>query len=227
MEIDSNPEHGSLDHINTWVFDLDNTLYSSTSRLFDQISERIGQFIAQNLNVALTEAKIIQKSYFHNHGTTLRGLMLEHNVDAKYFLDYVHNIDFSPLKIDETLNKALYSLNGKKIIFTNADVSYSRKVLSHIGISHHFEEIYDIAAANYIPKPYQEAYDIFFKKYDFQPDRSIFFEDILRNLGPAKKMGMTTVWIKNNDLWELPGNEGIIPDYQTDDLPKWLTSLKQ
>ena len=211
-----------LSHVNTWIFDLDNTLYPSTSRLFDQIDVRIGQFIAQLFNVDELEARKIQKTYFREHGTTLNGLMTQHGMEPEEFLDFVHNIDFSPLKPSAELEAALNRLPGRKLIFTNADVPYSRKVLARLKISHHFEHIYDIAAANYVPKPYPEAYDLLIKRFEIDPQKSIFFEDIARNLVPAAARGMTTVWVRGDDNWVLPGNDEAKPDYETDDLVAWL-----
>ena len=225
MSTDTKPPKGGLDHIETWVFDLDNTLYPATSRLFDQISDRIGAYVARHFDLPLDEAKRVQKNYFHNYGTTLRGMMLEHKIDPTEFLAYVHDIDFSPLKREERLNEALHRLEGRKIVFTNADTPYARKVMAQLGIDHHFEEIYDIAAADYVPKPYQEAYDLFIERHAFAPERAIFFEDIVRNLGPAGEMGMVTVWVQNDGTWALPGNEGVTPDYQTDNLPEWLHAV--
>ena len=157
-----------LSHVNTWIFDLDNTLYPAKCRLFDQIDARIGQFIAQLFKVGVLEARKIQKNYFREHGTTLNGLMTQHGMAPEKFLDFVHDIDFSPLEPSAGLEAALDRLPGRKLIFTNADVPYSRKVLARLGIGHHFEHIYDIAAANYVPKPYPEAYDLLIKRFGIE-----------------------------------------------------------
>jgi len=216
------PIRADLSHIDTWLFDLDNTLYSATSRLFDQIDVRIGEFISQLFDVDTTEARKIQKSYFREHGTTLRGLMDEHDMAPEKFLEYVHDIDFSPLEPREGLNEALTALPGRKLIFTNADVPYSRKILDRLGVAHHFEHVYDIAAANYVPKPFPAAYDVLIERHEVNPKSSIFFEDIARNLVPAAALGMTTVWVRGDENWELPGNEEAKPDYVTTNLVAWL-----
>ncbi|MBJ27112.1 MAG: pyrimidine 5'-nucleotidase [Alphaproteobacteria bacterium] len=225
MSIKNHPKYKLLDEIETWVFDLDNTLYPSNSKLFDQVSKRIGLYISKNLNIPITEARIVQKDFFHKYGTTLRGLMLEHKINPDEFLAYVHDIDFSTLSLANDLDNALNNIDGRKIVFTNADSSYASKVLIQLGLENHFSEIFDIVAADYIPKPNPEAYKIFIKKHDFDPNTAIFFEDILRNLGPAKEMGMTTVWIKNNDTWALPGSDGVEAHYQTKNLGVWLNSI--
>ena len=204
-----------LAHVDTWIFDLDNTLYPSTSRLFDQIDMRIGEFIAQRFNIDSQEARKIQKSYFREHGTTLNGLMTEHDMAPEEFLDYVHDIDFSPLEASTGLEAALAALPGRKLIFTNADVPYSRKVLACLGVAHHFEHVY-------VPKPYPAAYDTLIERHEIKPSTAIFFEDIARNLVPAAALGMTTVWVRGDDNWVLPGNEDAKPDYETNDLVAWL-----
>ena len=211
-----------LSHVDTWIFDLDNTLYPSTSRLFDQIDLRIGQFIAQRFDVDSQEARKIQKSYFREHGTTLNGLMTEHDMAPEEFLDYVHDIDFSPLEPSAGLEAALAALPGRKMIFTNADVSYARKVLVRLGVAHHFEHVFDITAAKYVPKPFPAAYEALVQRHEIEPKATIFFEDIARNLVPAAALGMTTVWVRGDDNWVLPGNEDAKPDYETTDLVAWL-----
>ena len=222
MKTSARPIRTDLAHVDTWIFDLDNTLYPSTSRLFDQIDVRIGEFIAERFDVDSQEAHRIQKSYFREHGTTLNGLMTEHDMAPKEFLDYVHDIDFSPLEPSAGLEAALTALPGRKLIFTNADVPYSRKVLACLGVAHHFEHVYDIAAANYVPKPFPAAYDTLIERHEIEPAASIFFEDIARNLVPAAALGMTTVWVRGDDNWALPGNEDAKPDYETNDLVAWL-----
>ena len=222
MNRSARPIRADLSHVDTWIFDLDNTLYPSTSRLFDQIDIRIGQFIAERFDIDSQEARKIQKSYFREHGTTLNGLMTEHDMAPEDFLDYVHDIDFSPLEPSSGLEAALAELPGRKMIFTNADVPYARKVLARLGVAHHFEHVYDIAAANYVPKPFPAAYDTLIQRHDIEPEATIFFEDIARNLVPAAALGMTTVWVRGDDNWVLPGNEDAKPDYETDDLVAWL-----
>ena len=222
MNRSARPVRADLGHVDTWIFDLDNTLYPSTSRLFDQIDLRIGQFIAQRFNVGREEARKIQKSYFREHGTTLNGLMTEHDIAPKEFLDYVHDIDFSPLEPSAGLEAALGALPGRKLIFTNADVPYARKVLACLGVDHHFEHVYDIAAANFVPKPFPAAYETLVEHHAIEPEATIFFEDIARNLVPAAALGMTTVWVRGDNNWVLPGNEDAKPDYETSDLVAWL-----
>jgi len=216
------PAPGALDHVDTWIFDLDNTLYPAHCRLFDQIDRRIADFIGNFFSVDHVEAKRIQKSYFKEFGTSLRGLMMRHGLSPEEYLNYVHDIDFSSLQPADKLNGALNRLPGRKLIFTNADVPYAERVMDRLGIRHHFEEIYDIAAADYVPKPFPEAYATLINRYSVRPKTSTFFEDIARNLAPARALGMTTVWVRHDDAYSAWGADEVEVHYTTDDLATWL-----
>ena len=204
---------------------LDNTLYPSSSRLFDQVSRRIGAYIASVLDVDAEEARRLQKSYFREYGTTLRGLMLKHGMDPAPFLEFVHDIDLSPIARSDTLEAALGRLPGRKLVFTNADAPYAERVMARLGIGHHFSDIYDIAAADWIPKPFPEAYERLRTLHAIEPTSAILFEDILRNLAPAAALGMATVWVRSDSAWASSGADRITPDYETDDLVAWLAAL--
>ena len=219
------PAGADLAHIDTWIFDLDNTLYPSSSNLFDQVSQRIGDYIATAMDVDREEARLLQKGYFREYGTTLRGLMLKHDMDPDPFLDYVHDIDLSPIARSDTLDAALGRLPGRKLVFTNADAPYAERVMARLGIGHHFSGIYDIKAAGWVPKPFPEAYDRLAALHAVEPARAIFFEDILRNLAPAAALGMATCWVRSDSAWASSGAEGITPDYVTEDLAAWLAAL--
>ena len=219
------PSGADLAHIDTWIFDLDNTLYPSSSRLFDQVSHRIGAYIATALDVDAEEARRLQKSYFREYGTTLRGLMLKHSMDPAPFLEFVHDIDLSPIARSDALEAALGRLPGRKLVFTNADAPYAERVMSRLGIGHHFSGIYDIAAAEWIPKPFPEAYERLRTLHAIDPARAILFEDILRNLAPAAALGMATVWVRSDSAWASTGADRITPDYVTDDLAAWLAAF--
>lgn len=189
----------AFEHVDTWVFDLDNTLYPSRSRLFDQIDVRMGTFISELLDIDRTEARRIQKQFFFEHGTTLRGLMLEHNVKPDDFLSFVHDIDHSVLPQNPDLDAAIARLPGRKLIFTSGTVAHAERVMQEIGITHHFEEIFDIKAADYLPKPKRPTYEAFLSQTGVAAKRSAMFEDIIRNLEVPHDMGMTTVLVHDND----------------------------
>lgn len=188
-----------FDHIDTWVFDLDNTLYSARHRLFDQIDQRMGQFIAERFDVDRIEARRIQKDYFYRYGTTLRGLMSEHGVQPDAFLDFVHDIDHSVLPVDQALASALDALSGRKLIFTNGTVGHAEDVLAAAGLSGRFDVIFDIKASDYEPKPARRPYEKFIAAAGFAPGNAAMFEDIARNLEVPHDLGMTTVLVKDDD----------------------------
>jgi putative hydrolase of the HAD superfamily len=219
-------------HIDTWIFDLDNTLYPASCRLFDQIDVRIGAFVSRLLDIEPAEAKRIQKAYFYEYGTTLRGLMSEHHVAPQDFLDYVHDIDHSPVPANRMLDKALHALPGRKLIFTNGTVMHAQKVLARIGVTHHFGDIFDIVHSDYIPKPAIGPYRKFIAQTGIEPERSAMFEDIARNLEVPHQLGMTTVLVTSPDnkdaqhLNALHGGAGEKHvDHVTDDLAAFLTQL--
>ena len=181
--------------IDTWIFDLDNTLYSADSGIFQQVHELMGRFVANHLSVEIKEAKEIQKKYYKQHGTTLRGMMDNHGVEPDYFLAEVHKLDYSIVNANKELNAQLKMLNGKKIIYTNANMQHTIDVLERIELVNFFDEIFDIKMANYVPKPEIKPYEQIIKKYDLNPNSSAMFDDIAKNLVPAKKVGFTSIWI--------------------------------
>ena len=214
-----------LKNFETWIFDLDNTLYPVSANLFDQIDKRMCSYIANFLNTSESEAHKVQKSYFQEHGTSLRGMMENHKMDPIPYLDYVHKIDLSAIIRDDQMERALDKLPGRKIVFTNAAASYAEKVLERLGIAHHFEDIFDIVAANFIPKPAPIVYQRFVKKYKIDSGNSVMVEDIVRNLKPAADMGMKTVWVETDRAWAHADAETTKPDFTTNNLAPWLTEV--
>jgi putative hydrolase of the HAD superfamily len=184
-------------HVETWIFDLDNTLYPASCRLFDQIDVRMGQFIADLLKVDRVEARRIQKDYFFRHGTTLRGLMVEHSIDPDAFLDFVHDIDHSPVPANAALAAALEGLAGRKLIFTNGTVAHAERVMQRLGVDTHFHGVFDIVHSDYIPKPARVPYEKFIARHAIDPARAAMFEDIARNLEVPAALGMTTVLVRD------------------------------
>ena len=215
----------SLSHIDTWIFDLDNTLYPESCSLFDQVDRRMGLFIEQLLGLDAASARSLQKQYFREHGTTLRGLMSVHDIDPQSYLKFVHAIDASGITHNAALDQALSRLPGRKIIFTNASVPHAENIMARLGISAHFSEIYDIVRANYRPKPEPETYEDFTASLGVNPATAIFFEDSAQNLAPAAAMGMTTVWLETHGNGSAQGAEYDHVHHRTDDLVSWLTSI--
>lgn len=211
--------------IDVWIFDLDNTLYHPKVNLFGQIDIRMGAYIERLLGVDAPTARVIQKRYFEDYGTTLSGLMQQHRIDPHDFLAFVHDVDLSPLAPDPGLAHSLGQLSGRKLIFTNADEAYAHQVLDRLEISTHFEAIYDIHAAAFIPKPQSEPYQQLLNKYDINPHRAIFFEDMARNLEPAKRLGMHTVWVNNGSEKGTLGSDGDHIDHEITHVSDWLRQL--
>jgi len=205
-----------------WVFDLDNTLYPRDCNLFAQIDVKMKSFIGELLDVDIEEAHRIQKEYFRTHGTTLRGLMDNHGLAPTEFLDYVHDIDVSPVPPNPALDDVLHRLPGRKIIYTNGSVSHAENVSNRLGIRHHFDGIFDIIAADYNPKPARAPYEQMLREHDVDPTRAVMLEDIARNLEPAHALGMTTVWVRSEHDHSAMGAEGDHVHHVIDDLVEWL-----
>lgn len=215
----------SLDHVDAWVFDLDNTLYHPEADIFGQIDARMGAFIADLLGCDRDEARRVQKRYFHEHGTTLSGLMAHHGVAPHAFLDFVHDVDLTVLDSDPLLVEAIAGLPGRKLIFTNGDAPYAMRVLDRLGMAESFEAIHDIHACAYAPKPDPAAYHGMVERFALNPARTLFVEDMARNLKPAKALGMTTVWINNgSERGSHEADPGFI-DIEITDLGAWLGSI--
>ena len=213
--------------INTWIFDLDNTLYSADSGIFQQVHRLMGEFISKKLNIDLKEAKKLQSKYYKKHGTTLRGMMDNHGVDPDHFLEEVHKLDYSIVGANLKLNHELKKLNGKKIIYTNANLKHAVAVLDKISLSNYFDEIFDIKMANYIPKPEIKPYEQMIDLYNIDPHSSAMFDDIAKNLVPAKKVGFTPVWIDagyENFSDDIQASKNYL-DYETRDLSLFLKDI--
>mgnify|MGYP001810459680 CR=1 FL=1 len=213
--------------VETWVFDLDNTLYPAGSSLFPQIDRRMKLFIADLLGLSIEDAHVLQKDYYRTYGTTLRGLMEVHGVQPGPFMDFVHDIDHSVLSPCPRLDAALAALPGRKLIHTNGSRRHAEQVLKQLGLTRHFEAIFDIEAAGFVPKPQAEGYHALLARHAVDPTRALMVEDIHRNLRPAAALGMTTVWVREDDHPDgpcVPQDESDLShvDHVTDDLAGWL-----
>jgi putative hydrolase of the HAD superfamily len=216
-----------LAKIKYWLFDLDNTLYSGQTKVFDQVDKKMSSFISKKLNVSLEEAKKIQKNYFHKYSTTLTGMIKHHKINADEFLEFVHDVDLGFLKEDKGLENEISKIKGKKIIFTNGSKAHATNVTKKIGIDKLFDGVFDIVESNFIPKPSIEAYKMLIEKYKIEPQYCILVEDIARNLKPAYELGMKTVWIKNEEPWAAEfSNESFI-NYRTENLTNFLKEFNE
>ena len=216
-------------HVDTWVFDLDNTLYPHHVNLWQQVDERIRDYIAGFLNIPRDEAFRVQKDYYKRYGTSMRGLMTEHGMEADDFLDFVHQIDHSPLEPNEALGRAIEKLPGRKLILTNGTRAHADAVLARLELDHHFDDVFDIAAAALEPKPSPQIYARFLAAHAVDPTRAAMFEDLARNLTVPHSLGMTTILVVPDatrevfrEDWELEGRDAPHVDHVTDNLAAFL-----
>jgi len=209
----------NLANIDCWIFDLDNTLYPKSTDLFDQVCEKMSSYIADTLNFDKEKADKIRYEYWQKYGTSLAGLMKNFKIDPDHFLEFVHDIDFSVLSKDPKLLNALNELPGRKIVYTNGTVPYAREVLKYRGLAYVFDEIYGIENANYIPKPFPEAYKQIFAKAKIIYNRSAVFEDEIRNLKVPFDLGLKTILI-----CDTIANENYV-DYSVENLPDFLRQI--
>jgi putative hydrolase of the HAD superfamily len=221
-----------FDRVETWVFDLDNTLYPHHLNLWQQVDERIRDYIADFLQVTRDEAFRLQKDYYRRYGTSLRGLMEEHGLNPDEFLEIVHQIDHSPLTPNPALGAAIAELPGRKLILTNGTRKHAEAVMRRLEIMAHFEDVFDIAAAELEPKPRPSVYGRFLARHRVDPIKAAIFEDLARNLEVPHALGMTTVLVVPGgtrevlrEEWELAGRDEPHVDHVTDDLTGFLRGV--
>jgi putative hydrolase of the HAD superfamily len=219
-------------HVETWVFDLDNTLYPHHLNLWQQVDVRIRDYIVAFLKITHDEAFRLQKDYYRRYGTTLRGLMEEHGLEPDEFLELVHQIDRSPVMPNPALGAAIAKLSGRKFILTNGTRDHADAVMRRLEIDQHFDDIFDIKAAELEPKPRPLVYKRFLTRHAVDPARAAIFEDLARNLEVPHELGMTTVLIVPEGArvvlredWELAGREAAHVDHVTDDLAGFLRGI--
>lgn len=217
----------ALDHVDIWIFDLDLTLYAPEHGIMDQVRNRIAAFVEDYFEIDSEAAHKIRHEYWRNYGTTLGGLMAEHGVDLHDYLDFVHDVDLSALAPCERLRAGIEALPGRKLVFTNADAPYARRVLERRGLEDLFECIFDIHRMEHKPKPARVSYDRLCAEFSIRPERSLFVEDSAHNLEPAKAIGMTTVWLNHADHAEAAGTCPPFVDHEITDLADWLGALKK
>ena len=214
-----------LQSIKFWIFDLDNTLYSGKTKVFEQVDKKMSKYISEKLKVSVTEAKKIQKNYFHEYNTTLNGMIKNHKIDVNEFLEFVHDINIDFLKKDPALSEELKKLDGKKIIYTNGSRKHALNVTQRIGIDQYFDDVFDIVDSEFVPKPSIDSYKKLVEKHKIDPNLSAFVEDIARNLKPAYEMGMKTIWIENDEPWARKFSESNFINYKTKNLTEFLKKI--
>jgi putative hydrolase of the HAD superfamily len=214
-------------HIREWIFDLDNTIYPASIDLMQQIDRRMTDYVIDQFKLPRDEARKLQKDFYVEHGTTLRGLMIEHKIDPHHFLDYVHDIDYSALKHDLGFQEILSQLPGRKFVYTNGSRKHAERVIESMGIASFFDHIFDIQSSDYVPKPDPESYASLLKQFAIAPERAILIDDLVRNLVPAANLGLTTVLVRHQH--HDPQLDANLPDdmlpyihHMTDDMVLWL-----
>jgi putative hydrolase of the HAD superfamily len=225
---------GEFNKIQTWVFDLDNTLYPHHVNLWQQVDERIRDYIVGFLNISREDAFRLQKDYYRRYGTTMRGLMEEHGLQPDEFLEIVHQIDHSPLTPNPALGAAIAELPGRKLILTNGTRAHADAVMRRLEIAEHFDDVFDIKAADLEPKPRPKVYERFLVRHNVDPKRAVIFEDLARNLEVPHALGMITVLVVPKGAgvvlredWELAGRDAPHVDHVTDDLTGFLREIKK
>lgn len=223
--------------IDTWVFDLDNTLYSAGDGIFSQVHRRMTRFIVEHYAMDHDSARALQRQLFHRYGTTMNGLMVERDLDPHHYLEYVHDIDLDVIEPAPALDNLLGQLPGRCLVYTNGSAPYAGRILDRLGITHRFDSVFDIVAAAFEPKPSTGAFDRFLDQHAVDPARACMIEDIAKNLAPAKARGMLTVWLREDSEHahhhherhpSEPGRHDTPPDYVDlviDDLDAWLRLL--
>ncbi len=224
----------SLAQVSDWVFDLDNTLYPRACNLFAQIDLLITRYMMDLTQLAFAEARAVQKAYYRDYGTTLNGLMQRHAVDPDHFLKTVHAIDYSPVPANPDLVAAIRALPGRKFILTNGDVGHAQAVLARLGGGDGlFEDIFDIRAMSFRPKPLPEAYGSFFSAHGIDARHAAMFDDLEKNLVVPHETGMVTVQVvAGQDFahaqvedWELGRSSGVHVHHVTENLAAFLRAL--
>lgn len=211
--------------VETWIFDLDNTLYPARCNLFIQVSARMTRFIEDRFGLDTGPARELQRDLFRRHGTTLRGLMTEHGVEPGVFLDYVHDIDVTPVDPSPRLDALLARLPGRKLVFTNGSVPHAERVMERLGVTRHFDSVFDIVAAGFVPKPDPRPYARLVELAGFAPAGAVMIEDMARNLAPAAALGMRTVWLRSEHDWARDGAGDDHVHHVAEDLVGFLESL--
>jgi putative hydrolase of the HAD superfamily len=212
-------------HVRDWIFDLDNCLYPASTGLFELIDERMGAYIQRLLDCEPQEARRVQKAHFHEHGTTLAGLMKEHDVDPHDFLADVHDIELDRVQCDERLGRLLTRLPGRRFVFTNGDAPYAQRVLERLGIHEYFDELHDIHASSYKPKPDPHGYALLCERFRIAPAHALLVDDMVQNLAPAKALGMTTIWVDNGSERGNHNFDERVVDERITDVGEWLETI--
>ena len=214
-----------LKKIKNFIFDCDGVLYEDLEGVFGQVSKRMTKYISKKLDLDLDKAKELQTNYFHKYNTSLNGLMIHHDINPEEFLKYVHDINLDFLQKDILLREELIKLKSKKFVFTNGSQEHASNITKTLGINDLFDGFFDITDCNFIPKPSIEPYKKLINKFNIDPSETVFIEDIAINLEPAKKLGMKTVWLKNDEYWGKKDSDQEFIDLKIENLSSFLKEI--
>ena len=212
-------------NIKNIIFDCDGVLYKDLDAVFGQVSKKMGEYISRKLNVDLKKAKELQRNYFHKYNTSLNGLMIHHKIDPHEFLEYVHDIDLDFLKKDTLLREELLKLDVKKFVYTNGSRDHVNNITKHLGIDDLFDGVFDIVDGQFIPKPQIEPFKVLIKKFDINPEETVFIEDIAKNLSVKKELNLKTVWLINNEYWGKQDSDKNYIDVRIENLTSFLKEI--
>ena len=216
----------NFDHIENILFDCDGVLYHQLDLVFGQVSKRMTKYISNKLNIDMQKAKELQTNYFHKYNTSLNGLMIHHDIPPREFLDYVHDIDLSFLDEDKVLRNELENMKFKKFIFTNGSKEHVKNITTTLGINDQFDGVFDIVDAEYHPKPEARAFDLMVEKFKIDPKKTLYIEDIAKNLSIGKERGATTVWLINDEYWGKKESDRDYIDYKIENLSLFLKEIR-
>ena len=212
-------------NIKNFIFDCDGVLYKDLDAVFGQVSKRMGEYISRKLNVDLKKAKELQRNYFHQYNTSLNGLMIHHKIDPHEFLEYVHDINLDFLKKDTVLREELLKLDARKFVYINGSRDHVNNITKHLGIDDLFDGVFDIVDGQFIPKPQIEPFKILIKKFDINPEETVFIEDIAKNLSVKKELNLKTVWLINNEYWGKQDSDKNYIDVRIENLTSFLKEI--
>ena len=216
----------NFDHIENILFDCDGVLYHQLDLVFGQVSKRMTRYISNKLNIDMQKAKELQTNYFHKYNTSLNGLMIHHDIPPREFLDYVHDIDLSFLDEDKVLRNELENMKLKKFVFTNGSKEHVKNITTTLGINDQFDGVFDIVDAEYHPKPEARAFDLMVEKFKIDPKKTLYIEDIAKNLSIGKERGATTVWLINDEYWGKKESDKDYIDYKIENLSLFLKEIR-
>jgi putative hydrolase of the HAD superfamily len=212
-------------NIKNFIFDCDGVLYKDLDAVFGQVSKKMGKYISRKLNVDLKKAKELQRNYFHKYNTSLNGLMIHHKIDPHKFLKYVHDINLDFLKKDTLLREELLKLDVKKFVYTNGSRDHVNNITKHLGIDDLFDGVFDIVDGQFMPKPQIEPFKVLIKKFDINPEETVFIEDIAKNLSVKKELNLKTVWLINNEYWGKQDSDKNYIDVKIENLTSFLKEI--